>query len=117
MGSDERHILVQNSLLNRFLKSPQLNLPAKGRHPYLGVTNWYQSGLAKLGRVTAGYLHTNEGSDPVLLETLGIKSDLLRGINDPGVVQAAKVSDDSRIKRLAQHVLNSVPEGVYERAG
>ncbi|MET4664979.1 hypothetical protein ABIC17_001889 [Sphingomonas sp. PvP056] len=60
-------------------------------------------------QVTAHYLHTNEGSDPVLLETLGIKSDQSRGINDPGVVQAAKVSDDSRIKRLAQHVLDSTP--------
>jgi hypothetical protein len=55
----------------------------------------------QLDRVTAHYLHTNEGSDPVLLETLGIKSDQSRGISDPGVVQAAKVSDDSRIKRLA----------------
>jgi hypothetical protein len=49
------------------------------------------------------YLHPPV--DAVLLETPGIKSDQLRGINDPGVVQAAKVSDDSRIKRLAQHVL------------
>jgi len=56
-------------------------------------------------QVTAHYLHTNEGSDPVLLETLGIKSDQSRGISDPGIAQPAKVSDDSRIKRLAQHVL------------
>jgi hypothetical protein len=49
------------------------------------------------------------GSDPVLLEALGIRSDQWRGINDPGVVQTAKVSDDSRIKRLAQHVLAAVP--------
>nr|WP_277923142.1 DEAD/DEAH box helicase [Sphingomonas sp. CARO-RG-8B-R24-01] len=65
----------------------------------------------QLDQVTAHYLHTNEGSDPVLLETLGIKSDQSRGINDPGVVQAAKVSDDSRIKRLAQHVLATAPGG------
>jgi hypothetical protein len=67
-------------------------------------------------QVTAHYLHTNEGSDPVLLETLGIKSDQSRGINDPGVVQAAKVSDDSRIKRLAQHVLATSPGDPLEIA-
>lgn len=59
----------------------------------------------QLGQVTAHYLHTNEGSDPVLLETLGIKSDQSRGINDPGIAPAARFTDDSRIKRLAQHVL------------
>jgi hypothetical protein len=56
-------------------------------------------------QVTAHYLHTNEGSDPVLLETLGVKSDQSRGINDPGLAPAARFTDDSRIKRLAQHVL------------
>ena len=39
------------------------------------------------------------------LETLGIKSDQSRGIDDPGVVQTAKVSDDNRISRLAQHII------------
>jgi SNF2 family DNA or RNA helicase len=56
-------------------------------------------------QVTAHYLHTNEGSDPVLLETLGVKSDQSRGINDPGVAQAPRFTDDSRIKRLAAFVL------------
>lgn len=57
------------------------------------------------GQVTAHYLHTAGGSDPVLMETLGVKSDQARGIVDPGVAPAAKFTDDSRIKRLAQHVL------------
>jgi hypothetical protein len=59
----------------------------------------------QLDQVTAHYLHTNDGSDPVLIETLGVKSDQSRGINDPGIAPAAKFTDDSRIKRLAQHVL------------
>ena len=59
----------------------------------------------QLGQVSAHYLHTTEGSDPVLLETLGIKRDQSRGISDPGVEPAARFSDDSRIKRLAQFVL------------
>ncbi|WP_026046832.1 hypothetical protein [Sphingomonas sp. PAMC 26621] len=58
-------------------------------------------------QVTADYLHTNEGSDPVLLETLGIKSDQSRGINDPGVAQAAKVSNDSSITRPAHLAISN----------
>lgn len=61
-------------------------------------------------QVTAHYLHTNEGSDPVLLETLGIKSDQSRGINDPGAAPRARYSDDSRIKRLAAYVLGDRAE-------
>lgn len=57
-------------------------------------------------QVNAHYLHTNGGSDPVLMETLGIKSDQSRGINDPGKQEAKRFSDDSRIKRLAQYVLD-----------
>ncbi len=62
------------------------------------------------GQVTAHYLHTNEGSDPVLLETLGIKSDQSRGINDPGVTAKPRYSDSSRIQRLARHVLGDTAD-------
>lgn len=58
-------------------------------------------------QVNVHYLHTNEGSDPVLLETLGIKADQSRGINDPGQAAKPRFSDDSRIRRLAEHVLGS----------
>jgi SNF2 family DNA or RNA helicase len=57
-------------------------------------------------QVDAHYLHTDGGSDPVLMETLGVKADQSRGINDPGQQQAARFTDDSRIKRLAQYVLD-----------
>lgn len=70
----------------------------------------------QLDRVTAYYLHTNEGSDPVRLETLGIKSDQSRGSNNPGVVSVPKVSDDSRFKRLAQHVLATATGGAIKLA-
>lgn len=56
-------------------------------------------------QVSAHYLHTNGGSDPVLLETLGIKTDQSRGITQPGKDAAERFTDDSRIKRLAAHVL------------
>lgn len=56
-------------------------------------------------QVNGHYLHTNWGSDPVLLETLGIKSDQSRGINDPGIAPKPRMTDESRIKMLAEHVL------------
>lgn len=55
--------------------------------------------------VTAHYLHANGGSDPVLMEILGIKSDQNRGIVAPGIAPKPRVSNDSRIKALAEHVL------------
>lgn len=57
-------------------------------------------------QVNAHYLHTNGGSDPVLMEMLGVKADQSRGINDPGREQKARFTDESRIKRLAEHVLS-----------
>lgn len=56
-------------------------------------------------QVNAHYLHTNWGSDPVLLEMLGIKADQSRGINDPGIAPKPRMTDESRLKVLAQHVL------------
>lgn len=56
-------------------------------------------------QVNGHYVHANGGSDPVLIETLGIKSDQARGINDPGVAPKVRCSDDSRIRKLAEYVL------------
>ena len=61
-------------------------------------------------QVTVHYLHTNGGSDPVILEMLGLKTDQSRGINDPGIAQKARFTDDSRIKRLAEHVLGQLEQ-------
>jgi hypothetical protein len=55
--------------------------------------------------VTGHYLHTSFGSDPVLMEMLGVKADQSRGINDPGRAMKPRLSDDARIKRLAHYVL------------
>lgn len=67
-------------------------------------------------QVAAHYLHTSGGSDPVLLETLGVKTDQARGIVDPGVAPAARFTDDSRIRRLAQHVLGMASTSDREAA-
>ena len=57
------------------------------------------------GQVTAHYLHANGGSDPVLMELLGLKADQARGINDPGMLMADRHVDESRIKKLAEFVI------------
>lgn len=56
-------------------------------------------------QVNAHFLHVDDGSDPVLMEINAIKSDQARGIHDPGVMQAPRLTDESRIKRLARYVL------------
>ncbi|MXP24788.1 ATP-dependent helicase [Altererythrobacter indicus] len=56
-------------------------------------------------QVNAYYLHADGGSDPVLMEMLGMKADQSRGINDPGMAMVARHSDDSRIKKLAEYIM------------
>lgn len=56
--------------------------------------------------VTGHYLHTNFGSDPVIMEMLGVKADQSRGINDPGIAPKPRFTDETRIRRLAQYVLD-----------
>lgn len=60
------------------------------------------------GQTFGHYLHVNGGSDPVLMQMLGVKSDQSRGILDPGEAPKARFSDASRIKELARHVLGDV---------
>jgi len=59
----------------------------------------------QMHQVTGHYLHVNGGSDPVLMQLLGRKSDQSRGILDPGIAPAARFTDASRIKALARFVL------------
>lgn len=56
--------------------------------------------------VNAHYMIANGGSDPLIVEVLGIKSSQAHGIMDPYSQPAARVSDDDRMKRLAQMVLD-----------
>lgn len=57
------------------------------------------------GQVDAIYAHTNGGSDPVIIEMLGLKSSQSQGITDPFSGTVQQHSDDSRIKRLAEAYL------------
>lgn len=56
-------------------------------------------------QVTAHYLHTAGGSDPVIMDMLGVKADQSRGIVDPMLGIEARQQDDSRLRKLAMAVL------------
>jgi SNF2-related domain len=56
-------------------------------------------------QVDAIYCHTNGGSDPVLVELLGLKSSQSHGIVDPLKQVQPVHSDDSRMKMLARQYL------------
>lgn len=57
-------------------------------------------------QVNAHFPYVDDGSDPVIMEINGVKSDQARGIHDPGVMKAPRLTDDSRIKKLAKYVLD-----------
>lgn len=56
-------------------------------------------------QITVVYLNTDEGSDPPMVEVLGVKSSQATGIIDPGRQFEAKHSDKSRIRALAEQYL------------
>ncbi|MGV2886216.1 SNF2-related protein [Paenibacillus taichungensis] len=59
-------------------------------------------------QITAIYLNADEGSDPPIVELLGIKSSQASGIIDPGRQFEAKHSDKSRIQALAERFLSKI---------
>lgn len=75
--------------------SPQVHKQVIGRLRRPGQTK----------QVTAHYLHTAGGSDPVIMDMLGVKADQSRGIIDPMQGFEAKQMDDSRMRKLAMSVL------------
>lgn len=57
-------------------------------------------------QVTAIYLNSDDGSDPPMVDILGLKASQSSGIVDPGRVFEITVHDDSRIKALARQFLD-----------
>ncbi|SHE67315.1 SNF2 family N-terminal domain-containing protein [Kaistia soli DSM 19436] len=55
--------------------------------------------------VTAHYLVSDDGSDPVVISRLGIKGSEARGVNDPHLGVESVPSDTSNIKALARRYL------------
>jgi SNF2 family DNA or RNA helicase len=61
--------------------------------------------------VTAHFLHVNGGSDPVLMDVLGLKSSQSKGIVDPfDDVSEATTEDTSRMVILAKSILAQLKE-------
>lgn len=57
-------------------------------------------------QVTAIYLVSEYGSDPVIIDVLGLKSSQAHSIIDPLTAPTQAINDESRIKILAQQFLN-----------
>jgi SNF2 family DNA or RNA helicase len=57
-------------------------------------------------QVTAIFLVSDCGSDPVIINLLGLKASQSHGIVDPLTMPAEQYSDESRMKVLAQNYLN-----------
>ncbi|MEE7460625.1 DEAD/DEAH box helicase [Methylobacterium fujisawaense] len=56
-------------------------------------------------QVTAIYLHADDGSDPLIINMLGLKASQSRGITDPLAGIEHVYSDESRLKLLAEQYL------------
>lgn len=95
-------------------------LQAVARTVVIGELDWspqvHRQFIGRLRRpgqqhqVDAIYAIADGGSDPVLVETLGLKSSQSQGIVDPLLAQAnPQHSDDSRIKALARTYLEGGP--------
>lgn len=57
-------------------------------------------------QITAIFLNSDEGSDPPMVDLLGIKASQASGITDPGRVFESVSSDTSRIEALARQFLD-----------
>jgi SNF2 family DNA or RNA helicase len=89
------------------------------RHVVVGELDWspqvhkqVEGRLRRRGQpdqVHAHYLYVDGGSDPVLITTLGLKASQSHGIIDPYSSPAEQDNDESRMRRLAQQILDSIP--------
>lgn len=77
--------------------SPQVHRQVIGRLRRPGQTK----------QVDAIYLHSNSGSDPLMIETLGVKASQARNIVDPLAGAEVVFSDESRIQALAKSYLET----------
>jgi hypothetical protein len=76
--------------------SPQVHKQVIGRLRRPGQKN----------QVDAIYLHSNFGSDPLVIEVLGVKASQARAILDPLAGAEVVFSDESRIQALAKQYLD-----------
>lgn len=67
-------------------------------------------------QITSMYLVADEGSDPPMIEVLGIKNSQATGIIDPGKQFTAKHTDKSRIQALASQFLEKTNQALIQAA-
>lgn len=93
-------------VLGEFDWSPQVHKQLYGRLRRIGQTK----------QVSAHVLWTDFGADPTMMDTLGLKDDQARGVTDRGQVVVAAVTDENRIKKLAEAYLARAGERIPEGA-
>jgi len=59
------------------------------------------------------YLVTNDGSDPVIMDIIGLKDGQSSGITDPDSIIEEVKYDESRLKILAQNIIKN---GIYRKS-
>lgn len=64
----------------------------------------YRKGQKK--QVTAIFLTSNSGSDPIVADIIGLKRDQQQGILDPFAQGQKQLSDDSILKKFAKNLIN-----------
>lgn len=94
-GVDGLQQVCHTAVIGEFDWSPQVHKQFIGRLRRPGQAE----------QVDAIYAHTNGGSDPVLVEMLGLKASQSAGIVDPYRPQPTNVSDDNRMRKLAAQFL------------
>lgn len=60
------------------------------------------------GQVTAIYLVSDSGSDPLIIDLLGLKSSQSKGIIDPFATVEQQFSDEKRMRLLAERYLKNI---------
>lgn len=65
-------------------------------------------------QVTAIFLVSEYGSDPVIIDLLGLKSSQAHGIINPLTAPVQTVTDESRIKKLAEQFLKKSQPRLFE---
>jgi hypothetical protein len=95
-GTDGLQKRCQTMIIGELDWSPGVHNQLKGRIDRDGKMD---------GTVTVVFIVCNQGSDPVMIDVLGLKSSQAAYINDPAFQSTQQLSDDARIKQLAKRYL------------
>jgi hypothetical protein len=94
-GTDGLQYRCSTAIHGELDPAPNIHVQANGRLDRDGQED----------EVFAFYAVTNYGSDPVMLDILGLKESQGRGIQDPGLQKETAQADPDRIKRMAKSFL------------